>query len=461
LSNYHPIKESQDVMAVPPPRARKDEDEMLQVTRWFALTIFLGSLVVGCASASPPTQPTISPGTKVLLRVGTGDSGQGLEPHREIIAQFEKTNPDIQVQLEPVAGSNYYELLLEQIAASNAPDIMQIGDDAVPMFVRKGAFVDLGPYINGNNPLDKNIYLPGVFQPGEWEGKQYFLPKDFSPLAVYYNKKLFDEHGVRYPKDGWTWDDFLATAKALAIDTNRDGKPETWGVQLPAAWTSGFEYWVAAAGGSLIGEDGKHFEGHMDSPETIAALQFYANLYNTYKVAPPPVGVSLFQGGNQEFSSGKAAMFITGHWPESDLKKNPVIDLGVVGMPVGKRRANVLFWSGFGIYSGSKNKEQAWRFLRYYVGEEGASVWKDWGLPSVASVAQSSGMTKDPIEGVWLNELAYLVPRAYVFTPYWGQTADPALQTVLQKAIVDSKADPASLLKQAAKQAQAAFDAIK
>jgi len=34
-------------------------------------------------------------------------------------------------------------------------------------------------------------------------------------------------------------------------------------------------------------------------------------------------------------------------------------------MPVGKRRANVLFWGGFGIYSGSQYILEAWRFLRF------------------------------------------------------------------------------------------------
>ena len=45
-------------------------------------------------------------------------------------------------------------------------------------------------------------------------------------------------------------------------DTNGDGQTDLWGVQLPAAWTTGFEYWVAAAGGSLISDDGKQFVGY-------------------------------------------------------------------------------------------------------------------------------------------------------------------------------------------------------
>jgi ABC-type glycerol-3-phosphate transport system substrate-binding protein len=130
-------------------------------------------------------------------------------------------------------------------------------------------------------------------------------------------------------------------------------------------------------------------------------------------------------------------------------------------MPAGARRANVLFWGGFGIYSGSPNKEAAWRFLRFYAGEPGAQVWKDWGLPTVQSVVQSSGLASDAIEDVWLRELSHLAPRAYVFTPRWGETADPALRQALEKAVLDPQADAAALLKEAAQQAQAALDREK
>jgi multiple sugar transport system substrate-binding protein len=403
-----------------------------------------------------PTTPPPAEGSKTILRVGTGDSGEGLTPHFQIIEQFEKENPDIQIHLEPVGSGDYYARILTQIAANDAPDILQIGDDAVPMFAGKGAFVDLGPYITGSDGLDTNIYLPGLVDPGKYQNKQYLLPKDYSPLALYYNKKLFDATGAPYPKDGWTWDDFLATAKSLT--KTEGGQTTQWGVQLPAAWTSGFEYWVAAAGGRLISEDGKSFEGFMNSDSVKRAVQFYADLYNKEKVAPPPADMNSFGGGNSEFDSGTAAMRIFGRWPQSGMKNNPNIDLGVVGLPQDKARANVLFWGGFGIWSGSKNKEAAWRFLKHYVGEQGAQVWKDWALPSVASVATSSGQSTDPIEGVWLGELNHLAPRAYVFTPFWGEAADPALRKVLETAILDPNADIAATLETATQEAQAALN---
>jgi ABC-type glycerol-3-phosphate transport system substrate-binding protein len=93
-------------------------------------------------------------------------------------------------------------------------------------------------------------------------------------------------------------------------------------------------------------------------------------------------------------------MRLFGRWPQSGYLKNPDINLGVVAPPQDKTRANILFWSGFGITSASDNPEAACRFLINYAGEPGAQVWKDWALPAVKSVAIASGQTTDPLEGV-------------------------------------------------------------
>jgi len=405
-----------------------------------------------------PTPEPMAEGAKIILRVGTGDSGEGLNPHQEIIARFEKENPDILVQLEAVAGSDYYTRLLTQMAANNAPDILQIGDDAVPMFVDKNAFLPLDEFITGEYALDTSIYLPGVLEPGQYQGKQWLLAKDFTPLAVYYNKKIFDQYDVPYPTDDWTWEEFLQVAQQLTKDTDNDGTTDLWGVQLHANWTSGFEYWVAAAGGRLISEDGKQYVGYMDSPETANAVQFYADLYNKYKVAPPPADLGAWAGGNAEFDNGKAAMRLFGRWPQAGLLKNPNVELGTVLPPTGAEQADVLFWGGFGIFSGTKHPEAAWRFLKFYVGEEGSQVWKDWAIPPVASVAEEAGLTEDPIESTWIRGLDILMDRAYVSTPFWGETGDSALRQVLEAILVDPDADVTALLKDAALEAQAALD---
>lgn len=427
------------------------------IYRLSLVAIMLSLLLSACVANAPSTPPAAD--STIVIRAGTGDGGDGLTPHQQIIQNFEDQNPNVIVQLEPVSGRDYYARLLTQLAAKAAPDIMQIGDDAVPSFVSKNAFVPLDTYLKGIN-FDPSIYLPGLLDPGKIDGKQYLLPKDYSPLAVYYNKTLFDAASVPYPVEGWTWEDLLATAQKLTVK-DASGNVTQWGIQLPAAWTTGFEYWVAAAGGSLISADGKTFTGVMDSPEVARAVQFYADLYNKYQVAPPPADMNAFGGGNSEFANGKAAMMIFGRWPQGGFKTNPNISLGVVAPPQDKVRANILFWGGFGIATSSSQPEIAFKYLSFVSGEPGAQVWKDWALPAVKSVADSSGLSADPIEGVWIGELNHLVPRAYTFTPYWNETADPALRKVLESVIIDPNADVQALLAQAATEAQAALDKLR
>lgn len=41
------------------------------------------------------------------------------------------------------------------------------------------------------------------------------MPKDFDTNAMWYNKEIFDKCGVPYPTDDMSYDDLVATAKAL------------------------------------------------------------------------------------------------------------------------------------------------------------------------------------------------------------------------------------------------------
>ncbi len=427
------------------------------------LLVVLLLLLAGCQTVAVPVPMESSDSTNdsgvTVLRAGTGDSGEGLTPHQTIIEQYELQNPDVLVQLEAIAGRDYYTRILTQIAADRAPDVMNIGDDAVPSFVERGAFVPLDDCL-ADIGFDTSVYLPGLLDPGMINGQLYFLPKDYSTLAVYYNKTIFDEAGVPYPEDGWTWDDLLSTAQALTQDTNGDGEPDIWGIQLPANWTTGFEYWVAAAGGSLISEDGTSYVGYMDSPESIRAATFYRDLYNTYNVAPPPADFSAFGGGNSEFDNGQAAMRIFGRWPQSGLLQNPNIDLGVVGTPSDAQAANILFWGGFGISSTTEHLAAACDFLSYYAGPQAATVWKDWALPAVTSVAETPEVADDPFNAVWIDELNDLQPRAYTFTPYWNESADPALRKALETLLLDPEADVAAVMQTAAAEAQEALDEL-
>ncbi len=145
---------------------------------------------------------------------------------------------------------------------------------------------------------------------------------------------------------------------------------------------------------------------------------------------------------------------------EAELLANQNIELGVVGLPQGEERANILFWEGYGVASTSAYPRTAANLLTFYTGEPGNEVWVNTSLPTVLSVAESSGLSTDPVASVWINELNFVVPRAYTFTPYWDEAGVPALAAALQTAILEKNADISALMTQAALDAQTALDAL-
>ncbi len=394
---------------------------------------------------------------KIILRLGAGDSGDALNPHQQIIQLFELKNKNVFIQLEAIAGTDYYSRLMTLFDAHQIPDVIYIADDNLSYFVKMGVLTPLD--INHNEVgFDPSLYYPGLLEPGKVDGKQYLLPRDFSTLALYFNKKLFDKAGIPYPTADWTWEDLLSVSQKLTVDKNKDGEPEQWGIQMNANWESGFEYWVAAAGGSLISQDGRKYIGYMDSPETVRALTFYSDLYNTYNVAPHPADLFAWAGGNTEFMEGKAAMVIFGRWVEDDYLRNPNIDLGITSPPRDKARANILFWSGTGITSTSKHPVEAVKFLTYYNGLESGQIWKDWNLPVITSIVDDEGYSTDTFQQIWYEELNFLKPRGFTRTPYWDETARPAITTALETMLLNPQANPKQVMNEAAKNAQTALD---
>ncbi len=375
------------------------------------------------------------------IRVGSWDSGGALEPFNNAIKSFEAQYPKAKVQLESVP-QGYGDKLLTQFAAGTAPDIFQVGDGDVARFVAKGVVEDLEPYIHGDNALDMSVFFPKVAAIGQVGGKTYLLTKDYSPLVLYYNKTLFDEAGVKYPDENWTWDNFLAAAKALT-KTDASGKVIRWGVQLPDSW--GDPYWVRGLspiiyqnGGELISPDGKKASGYINSPQTIEAVQWYVDLFLKHKVAPTKADVEAL-AGQDLFQTGKVAMLWTGRWPLKDFQKNPKLNFGTAQLPKGKQRANSICWAGFAMYSKSPNKDTAWAFLKWIAAEQGAQEFAKYAFTAVQPIAELQGLDTDPYNAPIVKDLEFVHPLPEFTNPKFGECVETPFRTALEQIFLQGK----------------------
>jgi multiple sugar transport system substrate-binding protein len=393
-----------------------------------SVMVIAAMVLVACQSATPTPAATTAAATEAAttaaattaapalsgtVRVGSWDSADALQPFNDAIASFEAAYPGVTVQLEDVP-QGYGDKLLAEFASGTAPDVFQVGDGDVANFASKGVLEPLDDYISGakgSDPLDTSVFYSAIADIGKVNGTTYLLTKDYSPLVIYYNKALFDAAGVAYPTDGWTWNDFLTAAQKLTV-TDASGKISQWGVELPDGW--GDPYWTRGIlpviyqnGGDIISPDGTKTTGYMDSDATVAALQWYADLFLKYKVAPTKADVAALNGQDL-FQTGKVAMLWSGVWPMSQYTTDSTLKIGTVGLPAGTTRANSICWSGFALYSKSENKDAAWAFLRWIGADKGAQSFADYALTDVQAIASAQGKDTDQYWAPVMNDLQYV-----------------------------------------------------
>lgn len=332
------------------------------------IRVLCATLLLGCSlSLSSCRGP--APPTKVLRIsswAGAGDDSDAARIEREVYAEFERMHPGVEIQLEQIPGSqDYVRKLLLSFLAKSEPDVIRLDASSAAVFIENGTLLDLNPFVQGSKGIDLDEFYPNVLEIGRREEKLFAIPVDFTPIVIYYNKKLFDEAGVEYPQPGWIWDEFLAKSKAL---TNG----EQYGFTF-SNWMPGWLPWVWNNGGDVLDSEGKAV-GAANSEKTIEAVIWLRDLVNQHKVAPSLS--QLAAEGAAPFLNAKAAMETSGHWNLIGLANSPKVkldDVGVAPLPVsraGQRPVTVIYESGWGIGKNCRDPELAWEFIRYYTSEE-------------------------------------------------------------------------------------------
>lgn len=322
--------------------------------RSFLAFVGLCVLVSGCSA----------PSATHVLRVanwgGAGDDSEFSRTVHSLIREFESQNPGIEVQIEGTPGSQEYvsKMLLSFIAGSE-PDIMTLDASSAAVFINNGVLKDLTPLMTSDSSFKKEDYFPNVLDIARRGDSYYAVPIDFTPMVMYYNKRLFDEAGVPYPRPGWSFDDFREKAKRLT-----QGK--TYGFTF-SNWMPGWLMWLWNQNGDVLDPTGKRAKGCFDSDESVRAVDFIKKVLLDDKSAP-----NLSQAasmGVDMFATGQAAMEVSGHWAmvgygiSKDLKLE---DVGVVELPTNLgKSATVMYEAGYAIGKNCKKADLAWKFIKF------------------------------------------------------------------------------------------------
>ncbi|WP_329126074.1 ABC transporter substrate-binding protein [Streptomyces sp. NBC_01465] len=130
---------------------------------------------------------------------------------KQVAADFETKYPKVHIKLVNAGtGNDQYKALQNAISAKKGvPDVAQIEYYALGQYALTKDLTDLTSY-----GADK---LASSYSPGPWNSVKsgdgiYGLPMDSGPMALFYNKKVFDKYKIAVPT---TWDEYLDAARKL------------------------------------------------------------------------------------------------------------------------------------------------------------------------------------------------------------------------------------------------------
>jgi ABC-type glycerol-3-phosphate transport system substrate-binding protein len=301
---------------------------------------------------------------------------------KEEFADFQKTNPGVEIEWLDKKGPDFPAFYQTQLVAGTAPDIVDLQGAIWVEWAANGALLDLTPYVT-KEPDFLKLYNPDYMSSYVYDKKNYVIPFYVAKTLLYYNKLMFKEAGLSAPPK--TFDELINFSQAMA-------KGEKTGfLTLNFDWL----YWplLKMNGVELLTPDFK--KPAFNTPEAIAAVEKLAKATEAggiNKVAwtgrwVEPNGA--FASGNVGMLQAHSAAYFfvkgQGRWVNPDT-------LGAVQAPGN--------WStptnhGFAISKSSKNPELAFAMIKHLTSTKWATRFSEARRVLTANIeADKAGLAK-------------------------------------------------------------------
>ncbi|MGY6213197.1 ABC transporter substrate-binding protein [Cytobacillus firmus] len=367
--------------------------------KWLAglgmTTMLVGSLLAGCSGSDETNSEGSggSEGEKVEVTLaGWGGNPSEQKLLKQTIANFEEKFPNIDVKHE-VISEQYMDVLKTRLIGGEGPDVFYLDALEAPALIETGVVEPLDEYVTED--FDTEDFEKPMLEAFQVDGKTYGFPKDYSTLALFYNKKMFEQAGVEVPK---TWDELREVSKALT-------KEGVYGFGV-APELARLYHITQASGGDVVKEDKANFA----SPEIVEALKPIVDQHLEDKTSAQASEVGANWGGEM-FGQQKAAMVIEGNWAIPFLEDTfPDVEYGTAELPaVNGEKGTMAYTVGYVMNAASEKKEASWKLISYLTGKEGMETWtsKGFALPTRKSVAEKLGYDEDPLRGALVAGAPY------------------------------------------------------
>jgi len=289
---------------------------------WLRTALAAALVALGLAACGSDSQGGGS-GSAHSITIWEGYTGTEAKVFAQQVAQYNKAHPGVKVTSLFVNNDNSLEKVLTAVRGGAVPDIAYLYGSWAPNVAQIPQVVN----------LTRVVQRPGVNWTDFWvgerdvatvKGRVIGIPALVDNLALIYNKKLFDQAGLSYPTDQWSWDDFRAAAKKL---TNNATKTYGTAYSVSGSEDTTWHLWplLWQRGGQIL--DGK--KPAFNSDAGVAALETLRQMAVDDK--------SMYLDQTDEkyaplFNSGHIGMMLSGPWALLELKEAK-LPYGVVDLP--------------------------------------------------------------------------------------------------------------------------------
>lgn len=368
--------------------------------------------------------------TLTFLRAGTSENVQRV--YEELIEEYEKENPNINIEYEQVGFGEELETKLNTMYASGmAPDIVRAPISTIAERASRGQYANLNSYIEEWE--EKDNILPAAYEVASYEGNNYGIAVNIESNFLFYRKDMFKEAGLDPDKAPTTWDELLEYAEKLTV---RDGDSVTRaGFSIPtSAGHSTFIPFARQNGAELV--DIEKDIPTFNDEKSIEALDYLSQFSKKNLLIP-----YINNKDDDPFDTGKAAMRYGNINAYIALQEKGVDWLDQVGFAAGVGKEKISSFGGCQIMFMSEegqHKEEAWKFIQYLFEDE--NVWKlttEAGAAPVKLSLQDRYLEEYPgIGQAYLDSLEYAEGMPKVT---WAALFEQAICTAYEEAMYGEK----------------------
>lgn len=356
--------------------------------------------VAGCSKSDSVAEDKVS----FVLGLPGGDS---VTPMR-IVDNFIAENADkYVVEVDESSWGDFEQKVKLQMAAKNEVTTTFVTDSlSVPTFGAQGALEDLTARVDAD--IDASLYTSALRALTDEEGHLWGVPHGINPIAIAYNKDLFDAKGMSYPTESWTFQDMLDMAKELTDD-------ETFGIQYATNITQGWLPFFAAVGASPYKNGFR--DSNLTDPKVQEAFEKFQMAY-VEGYCPSRAETAVYGNAQNMFAEGKIAMMVVQAGQMKAINNmNPDLNYDVMTMPIGwnGEKHAIYVPNGWVMYKGATDaqKDAAWEWMKYYLSEEAQMIVAEEtpaGYPvmkSALEMVKNNGLKPDNKEAFYKDIDAY------------------------------------------------------